>query len=189
MVGGVATLRHEKLTVEELHRSIPGLRDEPAGERLLWEDRKSRRNCRRKPMPSLVGMAYVFPGHPIWNPTGKVFWKGGLRTRSSSRWKAETYFDPNGVPGESTPSKWEALLSPEFDPLLCGSPRITAIEPVQLLSLEVARRALKHAGYESRAFNRGEPPSSSEPKQDRPDRRLWFQGALSAVYGRTSGRT
>jgi acyl transferase domain-containing protein len=44
-----------------------------------------------------------------------------------------------------------------FDPLTFGIPprSLLSIEPVQLLSLEVARRALADAGYASRALRSG----------------------------------
>src|SRR5262249_44954733 len=59
--------------------------------------------------------------------------------------------------GRKTPCKWGGFLDDiPFDPLAYGIPpkSLTAIEPVQLLSLEIARRALADAGYAERAFDR-----------------------------------
>ena len=53
--------------------------------------------------------------------------------------------------------KWGGFIPPgDFDPLVHGTPpnALAAIEPVQLLSLEVARRALEDAGYADREFDR-----------------------------------
>ena len=72
----------------------------------------------------------------------------------------DIYFDPdalNGNAGRRTPSKWGGFL-PEigFDALAYGIPpaSLASIEPVQLLSLEVAARALADAGYAEREFDR-----------------------------------
>jgi acyl transferase domain-containing protein/NAD(P)-dependent dehydrogenase (short-subunit alcohol dehydrogenase family) len=73
------------------------------------------------------------------------------------RWDTDLYYDPNGRPGEKTPSKWGGFVPDiDFDPMIFGLPprSLSAIEPVQLLSLEVARRALDDAGYADRDFNR-----------------------------------
>lgn len=74
----------------------------------------------------------------------------------ATRWDAELYHDPRGA-GEKTPSRWGGFL-PEipFEPLRYGIPpaSLPAIEPVQLLALEAARRALEDSGYGSRSFDR-----------------------------------
>src|SRR5262249_46466801 len=59
--------------------------------------------------------------------------------------------------GKKTPCKWGGFLDDVvFDPLTYGIPpkSLSAIEPVQLLSLEIARRAIADAGYADRAFAR-----------------------------------
>jgi NAD(P)H-dependent flavin oxidoreductase YrpB (nitropropane dioxygenase family) len=89
----------------------------------------------------------------------------------SSRWEAERYWDPNaGAPSvegregierggrDATPSKWGGFIPPiPFDSLAYGIPpsSLAAVEPVQLLALEVAARALADAGYAQRPFDRG----------------------------------
>src|SRR5262249_53805137 len=74
----------------------------------------------------------------------------------AERWSTSIYYDPAGT-GEKTPSKWGGFI-PEipFDPAAFGIPprSLAAIEPVQLLALEVARRALDDAGYADRPFDR-----------------------------------
>ncbi|MGH9125200.1 MAG: beta-ketoacyl synthase N-terminal-like domain-containing protein, partial [Acidimicrobiales bacterium] len=59
--------------------------------------------------------------------------------------------------GDATESKWGGFIPPiAFDALAYGIPpaSLAAIEPVQLLSLEVAARALADAGYAERPFDR-----------------------------------
>ncbi|HEX4620601.1 MAG TPA: beta-ketoacyl synthase N-terminal-like domain-containing protein, partial [Myxococcaceae bacterium] len=74
-----------------------------------------------------------------------------------TRWNADFYYDPDSTNGDKTPCKWGGFL-PEvtFDPLSFGIPpkSLPSIDPVQLLSLEVARRALADAGYLEREFDR-----------------------------------
>jgi len=94
------------------------------------------------------------------------FWSNIVHGRNAitevprSRWNPDLYYDPDATgasAGKKTPSKWGGFLpSVTFDPLVYGIPprSLAAIEPVQLLSLEVARRALSDAGYEHREFER-----------------------------------
>ncbi len=74
---------------------------------------------------------------------------------SKDRWDPALYFDPAGT-GEKTPSKWGGFLSPMlFDPAAYGIPprSLAAIDTVQILALEVARRALDDAGCKEHAFD------------------------------------
>ena len=67
------------------------------------------------------------------------------------------YYDPDGKAGQTTPSKWGGFLDPvPFEPTRYGIPprSLPSIDPAQLLSLEVARRALEDAGYGTREFDR-----------------------------------
>ncbi|HEY0255390.1 MAG TPA: beta-ketoacyl synthase N-terminal-like domain-containing protein, partial [Kofleriaceae bacterium] len=76
------------------------------------------------------------------------------------RWDVATYYDPKATgldAGKKTPCKWGGFLDEiPFDPLAYGIPpkSLASIEPVQLLALEIAQRALADAGYKDRAFDR-----------------------------------
>jgi acyl transferase domain-containing protein len=78
----------------------------------------------------------------------------------AERWDVDRYYDPDAFTkdaGRKTPSRWGGFIPPiGFDPLRYGIPpaSLQAVEPVQLLSLEVAARALADAGYATRAFDR-----------------------------------
>ena len=104
----------------------------------------------------------MFPG----STTTDEFWAtivdgvNSITEVPKSRWEPDLYFDPDSTTvgaGRKTPSKWGGFLSEVgFDPLAYGIPptALAAIEPVQLLSLEVATRALADAGYADREFDR-----------------------------------
>ncbi|MFI0350524.1 SDR family NAD(P)-dependent oxidoreductase [Actinomadura sp. 9N407] len=111
---------------------------------------------------AIVGIGCVFPQAP----DAPSFWAnvvGGVDAITEvprERWDPDLYFDPAAVgdgAGERTPSKWGGFLPDvAFDALAYGIPpqSLAGVEPVQLLSLEVAARALKDAGYDERPFDR-----------------------------------
>ncbi|WP_329222750.1 SDR family oxidoreductase [Streptomyces sp. NBC_01485] len=151
MAGEVAVLRSATTTVTALHESVTtgaaehlALRAAELG--LSWEVREP---VAPAPVPldiAVVGMACMFPQAPdlptFWaNVVGGVDAVGEV---PADRW------DPAVHHGESTPSKWGGFLPRiPFDPLRYGIPptSLGSVEPVQLLSLEAARRALEDAGY------------------------------------------
>ncbi|MDQ0687785.1 acyl transferase domain-containing protein/NAD(P)H-dependent flavin oxidoreductase YrpB (nitropropane dioxygenase family) [Streptomyces achromogenes] len=149
MAGEVAVLRSAPTTLAALHTSVTtgalghlarraaefGLPEEPAEA--------------AAPAPldvAVVGMACMFPEAPdlaaFWaNVVGGVDAVGEV---PADRW------DPAVHHGTSTPSKWGGFLPRiPFDPLRYGIPpaSLGSVEPVQLLALEAARRALEDAGY------------------------------------------
>ncbi|MBC6445565.1 type I polyketide synthase [Actinokineospora xionganensis] len=155
MAGDVAVLRSQPTTIAALHAEVT------SGAVALWNKRSAvLRSTMDLPagapeLPPLdiaiVGMSAMFPGAD----TLAAFWStvvGGadqVTEVPAGRWDVDTYYAEGGGPGR-TPSKWGGFL-PEipFDPLSYGIPPSTlaAIEPVQLLALEAARRALADAGY------------------------------------------
>ncbi|CAL9391143.1 hypothetical protein SUDANB95_01254 [Actinosynnema sp. ALI-1.44] len=161
MAGQVAVLRSSVTSVAELHASVTAAAEEfraTRAARVRHELGLTERPVRRSgPVDvAIVGMACVFPGAPdlesFWaNVVGGVDSVGEVPER---RWDTATYF---GEGADRTPSKWGGFL-PEvpFDPLRYGIPpaSLAAIEPVQLLALEVAQRALTDAGYGGGGFDR-----------------------------------
>ncbi|MEV7548968.1 SDR family NAD(P)-dependent oxidoreductase [Amycolatopsis sp. NPDC089917] len=159
MAGDVAVLRSEVTTIERLHEAVgPGAK---AFLEARAADLLESRPEEPAPEPldiAIVGMACVFP------QAGDLpaFWSNILSGADSvtevpeRRWDPALYYAPDGD-GEKTPSRWGGFL-PEipFDPLDHGIPpaSLASIEPVQLLALEVSRRALADAGYAERAFDR-----------------------------------
>ncbi|MET4926106.1 SDR family oxidoreductase [Streptomyces sp. PSRA5] len=160
MAGEVVVLRESVTTVAALHDSVS---EGAAGWlRARATDLRGplgigRADERPAPEPlrvAVVGMAGMFPGAPDLAD----FWANILAGKDcvtevpTQRWDQERYYAPDGD-GERTPSRWGGFL-PEipFDPLRYGIPpaSLAAVEPVQLLALEAARRALADAGYDAK---------------------------------------
>ncbi|MFI9045390.1 SDR family NAD(P)-dependent oxidoreductase [Streptomyces sp. NPDC053427] len=161
MLGQAATTRHETTTVAALHRAVT---DEASA---LLEERAGRfRPAERQERDTppldiaIVGMACFYPGAPdaarFWSNV--VTGADAVTEVPAERWDAATYHDPDPArAGERTPSRWGGFLPPiPFDALAHGIPpaSLTGIEPVQLLALETAARALADAGYADRDFDR-----------------------------------
>ncbi|WP_329074117.1 SDR family NAD(P)-dependent oxidoreductase [Streptomyces niveus] len=160
MAGEVVVLREAVTTVAALHGAV----SEGAGDLLraragelrgrLGVGRADERPAPEPLRVAVVGMAGMFPGAPDLAD----FWANILAGKDcvtevpAQRWDQERYYAPDGD-GERTPSRWGGFL-PEipFDPLRYGIPpaSLAAVEPVQLLALEAARRALADAGYDAK---------------------------------------
>ncbi|MFI5468789.1 SDR family oxidoreductase [Streptomyces cacaoi] len=149
MAGAVAVLRSATTTVAALHESVTTGAIEHLTLRAaeLGQGETVREPAAPAPLDiAVVGMACMFPQAPdlptFWaNVVGGVDAVGEV---PADRW------DPAVHHGESTPSKWGGFLPRiPFDPLRYGIPptSLGSVEPVQLLSLEAARRALEDAGY------------------------------------------
>ena len=106
-----------------------------------------------RPEPiAIIGMAGMFPD--AQDVDG--FWSNILMGHDSvtlvpaSRWDTDLFYRADPPTTDFPVSKWGAFLSPTaFDPVEFGIPpkAIGSIEPAQLLSLLVAKRALEDAGY------------------------------------------
>ncbi len=163
MIGQVAALRTARCTMAELHRDVC-----ESSAAILASARVPADLCPEhgaRPVDvAIVGMACIFPDAPNL----QAFWKNivqganAIREVSPERWNPEQYFDANatGGSGDKTPSKWGGFVPDvSFEPAAYGIPprSLAAIDPVQLLSLEVAKKALEDAGYgdgASRTFDR-----------------------------------
>ena len=164
MIGQVATLRREITTIAELHEEIVS----GGGDRVREVAHRTATTVvgrDRTPPPldiAIVGMASMFAGSTnvddFW--AGVVDGANAITEVPKARWDPDLYFDPDAVglgAGRRTPSKWGGFLpAAGFDALAYGIPpaSLAAIEPVQLLSLEVASQALADAGYAIREFDR-----------------------------------
>ncbi|HEV8339408.1 MAG TPA: beta-ketoacyl synthase N-terminal-like domain-containing protein, partial [bacterium] len=158
MIGQVAALQREVRPIAALHQDVSA----GSAERLreLTADRARAREGRGNPVPiAIVGMASLFPEAPDL----RQFWSNVLAGRDSirevppERWRAELFFHPDPQAPDRVVSRWGGFLDPvPFDPLQYGIPpaSLWSIEPMQLLMLEVAQRALADAGYDRRPFDR-----------------------------------
>ncbi|WP_335939847.1 SDR family oxidoreductase [Streptomyces sp. PTD5-9] len=149
MAGEVAVLRSATTTVAALHESVTTGAAEHLARRT---SRSAPASEAREPVPpapldvAVVGMACMFPQAPDL----PAFWANVVSGVDAVSEVPPERWDPEVHHGESTPSKWGGFLPRiPFDPLRYGIPptSLGSTEPVQLLSLEAARRALEDAGY------------------------------------------
>ncbi|MGH3846677.1 MAG: beta-ketoacyl synthase N-terminal-like domain-containing protein, partial [Pseudonocardiaceae bacterium] len=156
MLGEVATLRTTTTTIEALHAQVTtgaaGFLATRAAELGVEPVRAGEAVCEQsQPLDvAIVGMAGVFPG------AGDLagYWANVLAGVDSVTEVPTDRWDPAVYP---EPARWGGFLPDiPFDALAYGIPpaALASIEPVQLLALEVAARALRDAGYEQRAFDR-----------------------------------
>ncbi|MFE9496350.1 SDR family NAD(P)-dependent oxidoreductase [Streptomyces collinus] len=158
MAGDVVALRSATTTVARLHHAVTD------GAADLLTARCARPAPLQAPEPppaepldvAVVGMACMFPGAPDL----ATFWANVVAGHDAVTEVPVDRWDPavHHTAG-ATESKWGGFLPRiPFDPLSYGIPpaSLGSIEPVQLLSLEAARRALDDAGYgeRGRAFDR-----------------------------------
>ncbi|QCX28868.1 type I polyketide synthase [Nocardioides jishulii] len=160
MIGEVATLRHEVTSIEDLHADVSA---GSAAWALPGAVTEQGETPEADPFDiAIVGMESFFPGavgaEQFW--ANVVAGTDHVTEVPADRWETDLYFDAEATgrsAGHKTPSKWGGFIDPVgFDPLAYGIPpaSLAAIEPVQLLSLEVAARALADAGYATRDFDR-----------------------------------
>jgi acyl transferase domain-containing protein/NAD(P)H-dependent flavin oxidoreductase YrpB (nitropropane dioxygenase family)/NADP-dependent 3-hydroxy acid dehydrogenase YdfG len=160
MMGQIAALRNAPCSLDELHRDIAF----GSTERLeaLREYPSTARPSETAPAPcdlAIIGMACILPGCS----DVESYWRNILQKVDAisevplDRWDWRTYFDPDRHAADRVYSKWGGFIEAvPFDPIEHGMPpnSLTSIEPIQLLSLEAVKQALKHAGYLRRPFPR-----------------------------------
>ncbi|HTX38694.1 MAG TPA: SDR family NAD(P)-dependent oxidoreductase [Bryobacteraceae bacterium] len=159
MMGQVAALRKGLCSIEELHRSVccgagAGLREssEPAI--------RPQKGSRQGPEPiAIVGMACHLPAAADL----VEYWSNILRRKDcieevpEDRWPSHLFYDTNPKAADRSISKWGGFMPPiRLDPMAYGIPpaSLASVEPVHLMLLEVARKALADAGYDRRPFPR-----------------------------------
>ncbi|MGH3669598.1 MAG: beta-ketoacyl synthase N-terminal-like domain-containing protein, partial [Pseudonocardiaceae bacterium] len=158
MIGDVAMLRSETTTIEALHAQVTegaaSFLAARVAELGLEAARGNQAGALRESQPldvAIVGMAGVFPGAgdlaAYW--ANVVTGVDSVTEVPPGRWDPAVY---------SEAAKWGGGFLPDipFDALAYGIPpaALNSIEPVQLLALEVAARALRDAGYAQRSFDR-----------------------------------
>ena len=159
MIGQVATLRDRVCSIGDLHRDIS-----QGSTNLLMNASRSQpaQLNSQSPPPAdiaIIGIGTLLP--QAENPD--TFWSNILRKVDaiteipSHRWDWRLYYDSDRHTKDKIYSKWGGFINDvPFDPLRYGIPpkSLKSIEPMQLLALEVVRRALVDAGYESGKFDR-----------------------------------
>lgn len=159
MIGQAATLRSQTITLAELHTEVS------TGSRPYLEQASQEPATELPPaVPpaediAVVGLATLLP--QAQEPA--LFWQNiveqvnALTDIPPERWDWRLYFDPDRQARDKIYSHWGGFLADiPFDPLRFGIPpkALPSIEPMQLLTLEVVRRALEDAGYGDGGFDR-----------------------------------
>lgn len=156
MAGEVAVLRSATTTVAALHHAVTGGAADFLARRTTAVARPVQPPAPAPLDIAIVGMACMFPEAPDL----ATFWANVVAGHDAVTEVPVERWDPAVHHADgSTTSKWGGFLPPiPFDPLGYGIPPASLghIEPVQLLALEAARRALDDAGYgaQGREFDR-----------------------------------
>lgn len=159
MLGQVATLRASVTNIDSLHREVTEGAAELLATHLGEQDEAPRRVGGNPADVAIIGVATVLPmansSRQYWeNIVAKV---DAITEIPAHRWDWRLYFDPDRSAKDKVYSKWGGFLDDlPFDPTRYGMPpkSIEAVDPMQLMGLEVARRTLADAGYETRPFDR-----------------------------------
>jgi len=159
MIGQVATLRHEVLTMLQLHESIANhyIQVLPS-----WPEARLRRGRDSRLVHdeiAVVGMAGIFPEadnmREYWNNILAL--KDCITEVPPERFPIDLYYDADQSNKNATCSRWGGFMRAiAFDPVRYGIPpaSVPHIEFTYLIALEVARRALDDAGWNSYPFPR-----------------------------------
>lgn len=160
MLGQVATLRAEVTGIAQLHAEVT----DGAGE--LLSARLAELGDPPVVLPSSAPVDIAIIGLATFLPkanTSQEYWENilekidGITEIPSHRWDWRLYFDADRNAKDKIYSKWGGFLDDmAFDPVKYGMPpkSIEAVDPMQLMALQVARDTLVDAGYHEKAFDR-----------------------------------
>ncbi|WP_080780735.1 type I polyketide synthase [Chryseobacterium phocaeense] len=156
MIGQVATMQNRVISLAALHQNVSIDNYGYIEQAVLPEEPVSV----EKPLDiAIVGMECIFPGaknlEEYWRNI--ILGKDHVTEVPDERWNKELYYHPDSDGPDVSHSKWGGFIPKiDFDPLAFGIPpqSLAAIEPTQLLTLLVAKRAMEDAGYGEKNFNR-----------------------------------
>lgn len=148
MIGQVIAMKRAVTTIAALHDQVT----RGASAYLAQLDIPALRQPAKSEAIAVIGMACLYPG----SPDLEAYWANIVEGRDlvgevpAERWSAARYYQAGDAVADKSVSKWGGFIADTpFDPIPYGIPpqSLAAIEPVQLLSLEIASQALKDAGY------------------------------------------
>lgn len=156
MIGQVATMQEKVITLDELHQNVSIDNYQYIQNATLPEEPTSN----EKPLDiAIVGMECIFPDaknlEEYWRNI--ILGKDSVTEVPDERWNKDLYYHPDSNESDVSHSKWGGFIPKiDFDPLEFGIPpqSLAAIEPTQLLTLLVAKRAMENAGYGDKHTNR-----------------------------------
>ncbi len=166
MIGQVVALRSGVTTIADLHQDVA-----VGGSRRLKvlperrpgsQDLEPQAAAPQSSHPSdiaIIGMSCILPKAPhVRNYWHNILDKVNAVTEiPPERWDWRRYYDPDPKAKDKVYSRWGGFLDDvPFDPVSYGMPpsSLSSIEPLQLLTLEAVRTALKDADYLDRPFDR-----------------------------------
>jgi acyl transferase domain-containing protein/NAD(P)H-dependent flavin oxidoreductase YrpB (nitropropane dioxygenase family)/NAD(P)-dependent dehydrogenase (short-subunit alcohol dehydrogenase family) len=160
MLGQVATLRDTVTDVDTLHQEVTAQAAALIDSSVVTNEPPDHSSERPAPADiAVIGMACALP--KATNPG--EFWDNivskvdAITEIPRCRWDWRLYYDPDRNAPDKVYSKWGGFLDDiPFDPLAYGMPpkSIEAVDPMQLMGLEIARRTLMDSGYHNRPFDR-----------------------------------
>ncbi|MCX7062682.1 MAG: SDR family NAD(P)-dependent oxidoreductase [Gammaproteobacteria bacterium] len=157
MIGQIATMRDGVITLDALHREVT-----EGGMAMLQTvaGRARARTPDAKPADiAIVGLGTLLPKATL----ADKYWENILDQVCvigevpKDRWDWKMYFDADRRARDKVYSRWGGFLDEvSFDPISYGIPpkSMKSIDPMQLLTLEVARRALADAGMADGDYDR-----------------------------------
>lgn len=160
MLGQLAAMRNQVWTIDSLHRDISTLGTARIDQ--SWQECCQAYEPVEASQPAdiaIIGMACLLPRAASL----QTYWENilnrvsAIREIPAERWDWRPYYDQDRATRDKICSRWGAFLDDvPFDPTAYGMPpnSLTSIEPLQLLTLEVTKRALEDAGYAKRPFRR-----------------------------------
>ncbi len=158
MMGSIATMRSEVVSVADLHHDVSAGSQELL-EHAAAETEHATVMASQPADIAVIGMGCLLPGAPA----PKDFWQNILSKTNSiteipkHRFDWRLMYSPDTKERDKSYSKWGGFLDEvPFDPLRFGIPpnSMPSLSTSQLLALEVARQALADAGYEDGNFDR-----------------------------------
>jgi acyl transferase domain-containing protein/NAD(P)H-dependent flavin oxidoreductase YrpB (nitropropane dioxygenase family)/NADP-dependent 3-hydroxy acid dehydrogenase YdfG len=161
MLGQVATLSSEVISVARLHQSVTDDACSYLKKRLaaVTVDESERQRHAEPADIAIIGLGAALPKAD----NVRQFWENivnrvdGITEVPAERWDWRLYFDADRNARDKIYSKWGGFMDDMvFDPLYYGIPpkAIRAVDPLQLMTLEVLRQTMEDAGYEGREFDR-----------------------------------
>lgn len=156
MIGQIATMHNRIISLDELHQNVC-VNNYNYIQKAVVSDLPI---SKEKSLDiAIVGMDCIFPEaknlEEYWRNI--IIGKDSVTEVPDERWNKELYYHPDSNETDVSHSKWGGFIPKiDFDPLEFGIPpqSLAAIEPTQLLSLLVAKRAMEDAGYGEKQINR-----------------------------------
>lgn len=156
MIGQVATMHNQVITLDSLHHDVAIDNQKYIRQAALPQEPSS---AEKALDVAIIGMECVFPGAKnlaeYWRNI--ILGKDCVTEVPDERWNKDIYYQPDSNGSDISHSKWGGFIPKiDFDPLEFGIPpqSLAAIEPTQLLTLLVAKRAMEDAGYGEKQINR-----------------------------------